>query len=163
MRLAPVVLALSLLCSVAPAHAASGERVDALMTEIKVEQSMAQMQQIMTDAIEKSFMDTARREGLTAAQIDALRPRIDALKKVLGDAFAWESLRGDIRQIYIEELTDAEIDAALAFYRSPEGRSMMGKLPVLMQRGAEVGQRRAEELVPKALEEMQQAVKSVKT
>lgn len=163
MRLAPLFLALALLLSTAPSQAASEDRVDALMTEIKVEQSMAQMQQIMTDAIEKSFMDTARREGLTAAQIDALRPRIDALKKVLGDAFAWESLRGDIRQIYIEELTDAEIDAALAFYRSPEGRSMMAKLPVLMQRGAEVGQRRAEELVPKALEEMEQAVKSVKT
>lgn len=43
--------------------------------------------------------------------------------------------------IYVKHLTREELEAAVAFYSSPEGRSMVQKLPAIMQESMEVGER----------------------
>jgi hypothetical protein len=42
--------------------------------------------------------------------------------------------------IYDEHLTDAELDALIAFYGSAEGQSLIRKMPVIMQESIQAGQ-----------------------
>ncbi len=163
MRLSPLLLSLALLVPAAPAFAASAAKVDELIVELKIEQNFVQMQQIMADSFEQGFQQSVKQRGLSEAQVARARPQIDAMKKMVAEGMSWAAMADDFRKIYAEELTDAEVDAALAYYRSPEGASMMAKMPVLMQRGAEVGQRRAAELMPKMMQQMQQTVDAAAT
>ena len=60
--------------------------------------------------------------------------------------------------LYSKVLDDKELDAALGFYNTPEGKSMLKKMPQLMQGGmqigqqwgAQVGQRAAQKVIQKA-------------
>ncbi len=42
--------------------------------------------------------------------------------------------------VHVKHLTRAELEAAIAFYSSPEGRSLVAKLPVVMQESMAAGQ-----------------------
>ena len=158
MRLAPFALSLALLLPAVPVAAASMERVDALLVELKVEQQFAQVRQIMTDGFEQSLQQVAAREKLSPEQVAKVRERLAPMREGMIEMMSWNGMKDEIREIYAQELTDEEVDAALVYYRSPQGRSMIAKMPVLMQRGAEVGQRRAAAVMPKLMEDIQRAV-----
>jgi hypothetical protein len=143
-----------------PAFAADEAKVDELMVILQLDKMNAQMLEMMDGVLEKSFLDTSAQHGLTEAQIAARRPQLQRMKNAMRDVLSWEALAPEYRKIYIELLTDAEVDAAIAYYRSPAGASMMAKMPQLMQRGMEVGQRRAAEVMPRVMAEMQQAVEA---
>jgi hypothetical protein len=161
--LPPLLLCLALVAPVAPAGAASPDKVDALIVELKVEQNFAQMRQIMLDAFEQGVAQAAKQRGLSAEQVARIRPRLDALRETLAEGFSWQSMAADFRQLYAEELTDEEVDAALAYYHSPAGASLLAKMPVLMQRGAEIGQRRAEALMPDLMRRLEETVDDAAT
>jgi hypothetical protein len=48
--------------------------------------------------------------------------------------------------VHVKHLTRAELEAAIAFYSSPEGRSLVAKLPVVMQESMAAGQAWGEKL-----------------
>lgn len=62
-----------------------------------------------------------------------------------------DELEDLIVPIYEKHFTDEELDAMLEFYQTPAGRSMLSKMPAVMQEsiavGQEWGQRLAEEIV----------------
>jgi uncharacterized protein len=163
MRLPALLLSLALVAPVAPAGAASPEKVDALIVEMKIEQNFVQVRQIMMDAFEQGVAQAAKQRGLSDAQLARIRPELDALRDTLAEGFSWQSMAADFRQVYAEELTDEEVDAALAYYRSPAGASLLAKMPVLMQRGAEIGQRRAQALMPELMRKLEATVDDAAT
>ncbi|MCG8457675.1 MAG: DUF2059 domain-containing protein [Holophagales bacterium] len=57
-----------------------------------------------------------------------------------------EELEELMLPIYLEILTDAEMRAAIAFYETPEGRSLIQKMPLLLQKSMAVGQEWGERL-----------------
>ncbi len=48
--------------------------------------------------------------------------------------------------IYVKNLTVDEMQAAIAFYSTPQGRSLVSKLPVIMQESMTAGQKWGEQL-----------------
>ena len=48
--------------------------------------------------------------------------------------------------IYTKHFTDGEIDAMLAFYRTPEGRAIIAKMPVVLQESMAAGKAWGEKL-----------------
>jgi len=51
----------------------------------------------------------------------------------------------DLAQIYVEYFTEEELHALCDFYRTDLGKKAQVLMPVLFQRGAEIGQRKVEE------------------
>lgn len=58
-------------------------------------------------------------------------------------------------EVYRNRLTRAEVEAAIRFYRSPEGRSFAEKQPLVAQDLSEVGRQWGEELIPMVIAELE--------
>lgn len=77
----------------------------------------------------------------------------------------WTEFQRDIRPgdvaelvipIYARHLTLAEVRAANVFYSTPEGRSMVQKLPVIMSDAMQAGQKWGEQLAQRAIERLKE-------
>ena len=94
---------------------------------------------------------------VTDAFVNAYASKIaQELKKEM----SWDKLKGQYIKLYSDIFTQEEIDAQLAFYDSPAGRSIIEKIPVLTQKSMALGQQtmapmmqRLQQLVAESLEE----------
>jgi uncharacterized protein len=83
----------------------------------------------------KSFTQQAV-QGLTVSAeqqkiIDSMQNRTVALLK---QEMSWEKLEPIYLRIYRESFTQEDVDGMLDFYRTPAGRSLLLKMPVVMQK-----------------------------
>lgn len=140
------------------AHAASAEKVEELLEVMDVESSLVQMQAMMVGIFDESFRASAQKHGLTAAQAERLSASNESLKRSFVDVFTWEKLGPRYSALYQEVLTDAEVDGALAYYRSPEGASLRAKTPRLMERGMRMGQELMMESMPKLQADLEKSM-----
>lgn len=56
--------------------------------------------------------------------------------------------------VYSKHFTEREIDELIAFYKTPVGAKLIGKLPVIQQESALIGERWGQELASKIIERM---------
>lgn len=88
------------------------------------------------------------------------RPEAAAIEPEMRSFFSkymsWNSLKGDIVDIYSRTFTESELRDITKFYQTPTGRKMSSMLPQLMQSGMEIGQKRVQEHLP----ELQEAIKA---
>lgn len=68
-----------------------------------------------------------------------------------------ESINDLVVPIYDKHLTDEELDKMLEFYRSPVGRSIVKKMPAILQESMAVGQAWGVGIMEEILEELKQA------
>ncbi len=149
-KAAAAALFIGALCALSPARAADTAKVEQLLTVIKMDQQMAQMLAVMEKSAEQGFVEAARGKGKSEAEIERAKPIFRAaIKQSLDEALSWDYMRPAIARVYQEELTNDEVDAAIAFYGSPQGQSMLAKMPGLMKRGMELGIARMHEVQPK--------------
>lgn len=140
------------------AHAASAEKVEELLEVMDVKSNLVQMQAMMLGIFDESFRAQAQKRGLTAAQTERLSASNESLKRSFVDIFSWEKLGPRYSALYQEILTDAEVDGALAYYRSPEGASMRAKTPLLMERSMRMGQELMMESMPKLQADLEKSM-----
>lgn len=140
------------------ANAASAEKVEELLEVMDIKSNLEQMQAMMVGIFDESFRAQAEKRGLTAAQTERLSASNESLKRSFVDIFTWEKLGPRYSALYQELLTDAEVDGALAYYRSPEGASMRAKTPLLMERGMRMGQELMMESMPKLQAELEKSM-----
>lgn len=77
---------------------------------------------------------------------------IDLMRAEMG----WEQMKGDLKAIYSQNFTAAEIAEILAFYKSPVGQSFIEKMPAITQESMMLGQQMAMNLMPKIKEVSEQ-------
>lgn len=125
------VLALAMpLAQAAPPSAA---QVDAMLQAMDAPKTM--------EGIFAQMSASSRQMGqsmLGAEATDEQRARLDRVMqeqdRVLREAMRWENLAPIYRSVYIETFSAEEVEAMTRFYASPEGRSIMAKLPQAMAR-----------------------------
>jgi len=76
------------------------------------------------------------------------------MKSFLKKYMSWAGLKDDMIKIYTEEFTEGELNELNKFYQTPLGKKTLQKMPTLLSKGAELGQRRVQEHLP----ELQQAI-----
>ncbi len=86
---------------------------------------------------------------------------LDLAKKELSVALREEVefLVDETAKIYARHLTVGEMQASIAFYKSPEGKAMLSKLPVIMGEAMELGSRYGAKVSESALERARQRLK----
>lgn len=155
--------ALGLALAPAIATAADADKVDRLMILMKLEANVAQMEQMIGQSMEQAFREGIEGEPLSPAQEQRAEAMLDVMKQSFKRMFSWEVMGPEYRRIYQDVLSNEEVDAAIAYYQSPAGASMLAKTPELMQRGMEVGQRRAQEVMPQMQAELARAIEDIKS
>jgi hypothetical protein len=73
-----------------------------------------------------------------------LAPLREVMHKFLTKHLSFAALKEELIGLYVEEFTEEELLEITAFYRTPTGRKAMEKMPVLFQKGAELGKRRVQ-------------------
>ena len=113
-------------------------------------------------------IDRALQQGIDMAmtaqikQNPTLTSYEDVMRKFLGKYMSLQYLRNDLTRIYAEEFTEPELRALTAFYRTDVGQKSIAKLPILMKRGAELGQSAVNEHLSELTEAIQQRDKELK-
>lgn len=155
--------ALSLILSTpafaAPPSQAQVERLLQVMDARKVvDQMMPAMMQQSRSLLEQTLTgerfseaDRARAERLMDNQETALRQML-----------AWDKIKPIYMRVYTRTLTDKEVDAMTAFYSSPEGRSVMQKMPQIMQVSMIEMQPLMQESMQKLMQDLQKELETGK-
>jgi hypothetical protein len=142
---APTVLgcALAALLPAVPAMAADSARVERLLETMHMAGSMDVVRQQQLEAVGAQMMADCLKRGSTRARCEEAVPQLVApVERAFAAAMTWDALRPDIVALYAGALTDAEVEAAIAHYDTPEGQALLTKLPVLGQRVATLGEQR---------------------
>jgi uncharacterized protein len=58
--------------------------------------------------------------------------------------------------VYVKHLTAEEMEAAIAFYRSPMGQSMLSKMPLVMEESMRLGQEWGTDVMQRVLEKLEE-------
>jgi hypothetical protein len=70
----------------------------------------------------------------------------------------WQKLKPEYVKLYAEVFTEEEIEGMVAFYKTPAGHAMIEKMPALLSKSMEIGQRQMAGIMP----EIQKAVEDLK-
>ncbi len=81
-------------------------------------------------------------------QNPTMAPYEEALREFFGKYMSWDTLKPDLIQLYMDEFSEAELGEINKFYQTPAGKKMVGKLPALMAKAAQLGARRMQEHMP---------------
>jgi hypothetical protein len=87
-------------------------------------------------------------------QNPSLAPYEPQMRAFLMKHMSWASLKDDMIRIYTAEFSEQELKELMAFYQTPVGKKSVEKMPVLLQKGAEIGQQK----IQKHLPELQAAI-----
>lgn len=130
------------------ASAADPARVERLLELMAVEASYGQMLALMDQSMLDGVVEGGRQRGLSKEEVEQAQRSLRATAAEVNRIIGWDAVKADFVAVYAEAFTDAEIDAAIAFYSTPEGRAFIERQGELMQRGAEITQRRVMEAMP---------------
>lgn len=100
----------------------------------------AQTQKAISDQV-RTFGDPAKYQ----AQIDQFQERLLA---VIEGQFAWPKVKPQFIALYDQAFTTDQIRAIVSFYKSPAGQVMLEKMPLIMQKGAEIGREQMVAVLP---------------
>ncbi len=127
----------------------------------------AQVEQLLLEMQMDSMMDTAYTQMEQMILSMQQEFNIKESEKPLFEEFArkstqifkqelgWDKLKQPLTDIYVKHYSDKEIADMLAFYASDTGRSMVAKMPAVMQESMMVTQSLSQGLLPK-MEQLQQ-------
>ena len=121
----------------APAHADEASHrkaVDSLFALMGMENVLAQsIDQMLAMQVEQN------------PAIAQFQPQ---MKAFLNKYMSWASLKDDMAKIYMAEFSESELNELSKFYQTPLGKKTIQKMPGLMAKGAEIGQKRVQEHMP---------------
>jgi uncharacterized protein len=90
-------------------------------------------------------------DQMLKAQVQAnptIAPYEPQMRAFFAKYMSWASMKEDTINIYMGEFSEDELKQLAAFYQTPVGRKSIQKMPGLLAKGMEMGQRRVQEHLP---------------
>lgn len=110
------------------------------------------MENVLTQSIDQML-------AMQVQQNPSLAQYQPQMKAFLSKYMSWASLKDDMAKIYMAEFSESELNELTKFYQTPLGKKTIQKMPGLMAKGAEIGQKRVQDHLP----ELQAALAAEKT
>jgi hypothetical protein len=99
------------------------------------------MENVLTQSIDQML-------AMQVQQNPTLAPHQAQMKAFLNKYMSWASMKEDMTKIYMAEFSESELNELNKFYQTPVGKKTIQKMPALMAKGAEIGQKRVQEHLP---------------
>ncbi len=109
----------------------SDAQVDRLIETMDMQRMLGNLLAQM-DAMNLEMGERFMGEGTTPEQRERIRQTIARQQAGTRNAMSWEKIGPIYRNVYRKLFTAEEIDAMIAFYGSPAGRSILQKMPKAM-------------------------------
>lgn len=112
--------------------------------------SVMDLEHVMQDSMNR-MIDVQLQQ---APQMQSARPQFE---KFFGKYLSWSALKDDYVKLYMENFTEPELRELITFYKTPTGKKAVKQMPVLLQKGAELGASRVRDHMGELMEMLQQA------
>jgi hypothetical protein len=119
--------------------AVRAELAEELMNLMKVPENIEKSFVMVKQMIPKQMEQIGKMSGQTNMPPETLK-QSEKIVDLVAEELSWEKVKGDYICLYSEALTEEELRAAIAFYKTPEGQSFITKQPELMKRAMEMNQ-----------------------
>ena len=117
-------------------HAKAKEMLRLLHTGQLLDQTMKRMMDQEAMATARNLVkNTANPED--RAKLDEFQKKISQL---MDSQMGWKALEPDYVNMYANNFTDEQLDAIIAFYKSPAGVALVDKLPMLTSQAMQIAQ-----------------------
>ena len=103
--------------------------------------NMMDMDNVMSQSVDQMLQ-------MQVKQNPAIVPFQQQMKIFLSKYMSWASMKEDMVKLYQAEFTESELKELVAFYQTPVGKKTIQKMPQLLSKGAEIGQKRIQEHLP---------------
>jgi hypothetical protein len=141
-----------------PATGAPREKVLQLMEVMRIRQQLDSMVTGMREVARNSATERFKKRIPDATAED-----LAFIASLIDDMFRQTLQLDDVVErfvpIYQKHLTVEEIDASIAFYSSPAGKSLLEKAPAMMQEGIAVGSALARERLDAAEDQLEARIR----
>ena len=102
---------------------------------------LMEMDSLLSQSVDKML-------EMQVQQNPQLVPYQAQMKAFLNKYMSWASLKDDMTKLYMAEFSESEINELTKFYQTPLGKKTVKKMPALMTKGAEIGQKRVQDHLP---------------
>jgi hypothetical protein len=122
---------LALLLSAGAASADEASKTAKIEEMFQITNAKQMVQQVMEQMRSMQSAQLAKLEPAARARAEEDQNKMN---QVLAERLSWDKLKPRLITLYSETFTEEELAGTLAFYKSPAGRALMEKMPVLMSR-----------------------------
>lgn len=158
-----LVLAAGLLSLSAHAASPSDASIDELLRVTRAQQafdaSNGVAEHTMREMMEQMMDDEKLSPAARRIYVEKVPARFAA---VVREEMSWDKLQPETVAIYRDVYTQEEVDAQIAFYRTPVGQSVLDKMPQVMQRSIAISQRHALAMAPRLKAVLSEAMAEAK-
>lgn len=132
----------------APADASKRESVEALLELTQADAMMDNMYAQM----DQMFVGMGQQLGIKPSEQPLFEEYMQNVVAAMREEMSWEKMEDPMIDIYLKHYTEEEIQDMLAFYRSDTGRSMVEKMPQVMNESMVVAQQMMRSFMPRIQE-----------
>lgn len=134
---------------VTDANAASEASIRELFAVTETRQLADRAWQQADTMMRRAAEQATQGRTLSPAQREAVDRSMQRLTDLFKTEFRWDRMEPMFMEVYRRTFTQQEVDGMLAFYRSPAGRAVVTKMPVVQQYSMELVQTQLRSLMPK--------------
>lgn len=127
------LLAVASCAAAAPTDKPTTESVEKLLHVMKADEMMTTMQKSMKGMLDQMYSNPALVGELTPEKKAAIAKIEDKMVADMNGFLSWDNVKEITINAYQASFTQKEVDAITAFYQTPEGQSIVTKLPAVMQ------------------------------
>lgn len=123
-------------------------KTEELFKLMRMDQMLSQMMDVVMKQTQASTMQRLMGMNLPAhltAEVEQFQREVGA---VLERHIGWDALKAEYGKLYAGAFSEEEIDAIVAFYRSPAGQAMVARQPQLMEQSSVIVQAKMEQAAP---------------
>lgn len=151
---AGLLLTLMITSGYALATPAKPATVQQLISETKMQQTIEQALQQLKPVVDQQILIEAQtklgQQTLTTQQLEIVQQMQQLTWQQISQSNNWQNVQQLMLAIYQKHFSEEELQATLRFYRSPEGRSMLEKTPLIMQDIMQNLQNNLQQILPSA-------------
>jgi hypothetical protein len=112
--------------------------------------TVMQLERMLQDSTDKMM-------EIQMQQLPGMQHAKAQLDKFFAKYLSWAALKEDYITLYMQTFSEPEVRELIAFYKTPTGSKAVQQMPLLFQRGAEIGSARVRQHMPELMELMKAA------
>ena len=126
----------------------SQESVEKLMELTETSKMMDAMQ----GQIGQMFDGMSKQMGLSEEEKPAFETYMKKVASLMEEEMNWEAIKEPMINIYLKHFSEEEVKGLIEFYKSDLGKSMIQKMPLIMQESMLISQELMKDIMPKIQE-----------
>jgi hypothetical protein len=145
----------------APTDPASDASIEEYLEVSNARSMLEGMKQQVGGFIKNSMQQASQGKPITPQRQAILDHMAQQMSDLVAETLSWDALKPMYMRVYHDSFTQSEIDGIIRFYKTPAGKAMVNKVPVVMQNVMHEMQAMIKPMQQKMIEIQRQAAQQI--